>query len=101
MGPTTARAFCNPVPPQTPQVCVTGTRSNSLGSRRLEPSLGESGSRYSVQSDGPRLSQDDTDCSRVAQHALVLGSGQSIGVQSDGPGGLHVVEFSVDRGVRV
>ena len=33
----------------------------------------------SVQSDGPRLSQNHIDCPRVAQHALVLGPGQSIG----------------------
>ena len=31
-----------------------------------------------LQSDGSGLSQNDFDCSRVAQHALVLGPGQSI-----------------------
>ena len=31
-----------------------------------------------LQSDGSRLSQNDSNCSRVAQHALVLGPGESI-----------------------
>ena len=31
---------------------------------------------HSLQDDGSRLSQDDSDCSRVAQHALVLRPGQ-------------------------
>ena len=35
-----------------------------------------------LQSDGSRLSQNDFNCSRVAQHALVLGPGQSIGSDS-------------------
>ena len=35
-----------------------------------------------LQSDRSRLSQNDSNCSRVAQHALVLGPGQSIGSDS-------------------
>ena len=31
-----------------------------------------------LQGGGSRLSQNDSDCSRMAQHALVLGPGQSI-----------------------
>ena len=42
------------------------------------PSHQSSYSAGSFQNDGPRLSQNDTDCSRVAQYALVLGPGQSI-----------------------
>ena len=38
MGLTTDRPVCYPVQPQTSQVCITGTGSNSLGSRRLEHS---------------------------------------------------------------
>ena len=34
------------------------------------------------QSDGSRLSQNDPNCSRVIQHALVLGPGQSVGSDS-------------------
>ena len=86
MGPATCRPVCNPVQSQTPQVCFTGTRSNSLGSRCPESAMGESGCLHlssslparphNLQSDGSRLSQDDSDCSRVVQHALVLGPGQ-------------------------
>ena len=32
-----------------------------------------SGRPHNLQGDGSRLSQDDSDCSRVVQHALVLG----------------------------
>ena len=87
-GPITCRPFSNLVQSQTPQLCVTGIGSSSLGSRRLP---WESHLRLptsltaqpgSVQSDEPRLSQDDTDSSRIAQHALVLGSGQSFSSDS-------------------
>ena len=43
MGPATCGAFCNQVQSQTHQICFTGTGSNSLGSRRPESALGESG----------------------------------------------------------
>ena len=83
MGPATGRPICNPVLLQTPQVCVSSTGSDSLGSRHHEPAMGESGcvrlspSLPSQPSDlkgsGSGLSQNDPDCPRVAQHALVLG----------------------------
>ena len=70
------------------KLCVTGTGSNSLGGRRPDSAMGESGClRVSfsfsaqpsdLQGDGSGLSQNDSNCSRVAQHALVLGPGQSI-----------------------
>ena len=92
LGPTTGRPVCNPVQSQTFQICVTGTRSDSLGGRRPQSSMGESGwlrfsSSFSAQPsdlqvDGSGLSQNDSDCSRLAQHALVLGPAQSI---SSGP----------------
>ena len=88
MGLTTAAPFCNPVQSQTSKVCVTGTRSNSLGSRRLDPPMGGPACLHlctslatqkgSIQGDGPRLSQNDLDCTWLAQHALVLGPGQSV-----------------------
>ena len=69
MGPATCRPVCNPDQSQTPQVCITGTRSKSLGSRRPESTMGESGclrlpssvpTRPSnLQGDGSRLSQKD------------------------------------------
>ena len=90
MGPTTCRPVCNPVQPQAPQVCLTG--SDSLGSRRPESSMGESrclcfpsnlsAHQGDLKGDASRLSQNDSNCSRVAQHALVLGPGQSIGSDS-------------------
>ena len=89
MGPATCRPVCNPVQSQTPQVCVTGTRSHSLGSGRSESAMGGSGhlrlssslpaQPSNLQSDGSGLLQDNSNCSRLAQHALVLGPGQSVG----------------------
>ena len=86
MGPATGRPICNPVQPQTSQVCVTSTESNSLGSRRHEPVVGESecvhlSSSFSTQpsdlkGSGSGLSQNDPDCPRVAQHDLILGPSQ-------------------------
>ena len=89
LGPTTTgRPVCNAVQSQTSQVCVTGSRSDSLGGRRPESAMGESGclrvspslsARPSdLQDDVLVLSQNDSNCSRVAQHAVVLGPGQSI-----------------------
>ena len=87
MGPATGRPFCYPVQSQTSQVCLTSTGSDSLGSRHPESAMGESGcmrlsSSFSsqpsdLQGDGSGLSQNEN-CSRVAQHALVLRPGQSI-----------------------
>ena len=92
MGPATGRPVCNPVQSQTSQICVTGTRSDSLGSRCPESAMEESGClRLSsslsaqpsdLQGDGSGLSQNDSNCSRVAQHALVLGPGQSLSSDS-------------------
>ena len=86
MGPTTAGPFCNLVQSQTPQICFTGTGSGNLGSRRIEPPMvGPRCLRLptslttqpgSVQCDGPGLSQNDHDCTRMGQHALALGSSQ-------------------------
>ena len=85
-GPDHMGACCNPVQSQTPQVCFTGQQPSSLGSRRPESAVGESGCLHlpsslparphNLQGEGSRLSQDDFDCSRVVQHALVLGPGQ-------------------------
>ena len=72
---------------KTPEVCVIGARSNSLGSGRSEPLMGKPRCLRvstnlptqpgSFQVDGPGLSENDTDCTGLAQHALVLGPGQS------------------------
>ena len=54
--------------------------------------MGDSGGLYlstslpagkgTVQSNGPGLSQNDPGCSRLAQHVMVLGPGQSVGSDS-------------------
>ena len=36
----------------------------------------------SLQGDGPRLSQNDLNCTGLAQHALVLGPSQSVSTDS-------------------
>ena len=90
MGPTTGRPFCDPVQSLTSKVCVSG--SDSLGSGCLESAMGKSGCvrlspSLSAQPGaftgyGSGLLQDDSDCSRLAQHALVLGPGQSLHANS-------------------
>ena len=69
-------------------LCLTSSRSTSLGSRCPQSTLGGSGpicSSYLGQSGGeiagPPVQQNPTDCTRVIQHALVLGRGDH--VQSD------------------
>ena len=87
LGSTTGGLVCHSVQSQTPQVCVTGSGPDSLGGGCSESSMGKSGGlRLSsslsaqpsdFQGGGSGLSQNDPDCSGVAQHALVLGPGQS------------------------
>ena len=83
--------FATPVQSQVSKVCLTSTGFNSLGSRCLESVMGGSGLCLSsglppqssgLKGDGSRLSQNDSDCSRVAQHGLVLGYSQSISSDS-------------------
>ena len=85
VGPAPGRPVCDPVQPQTSEVCVSGSRSNILGSGCSEPSMGESGcvrlpsslssQPSTLESSRSRMPQDDSDGSGVAKHALVLGSG--------------------------
>ena len=88
MGPTSGGSVCHPVQSQAPQVCISSSRFSGLGSGCLESPLGRAGSvclpssvpskSGGFQNCGSRLPQDDTDSSRLAQHALVLGPGQSV-----------------------
>ena len=88
MGPASDRPFCNSVQSQAPQVCISGSGSGSLGSGCSQSCMGKSGcvclpsslppQSSGVQAHGSRLSQDDPDRPRMAKHALVLGSGQSV-----------------------
>ena len=82
---------CQQVQQQTAKVCVTGSRPPGMGSGCTQSVLGRSGpiclptSSHLGQSSGEvaglPMRQNHTDCTGVAQHALVLGpSGH---VQSD------------------
>ena len=92
LGPTTVRPVCNLIQSQTSQVSVTGSRSDSLGNRCLESTMGETGclrlpsslsaQPSNLQGDGSGLSQNDSNCSRLAKHAVVLGPSQSISSDS-------------------
>ena len=88
LGPPTGGPLCNPIQPQTSPVCVTGSGSGSLGCGRPQHTMGESGClRFSsgltaqssdVEGNGSGVLKDGPNCPRLAQHALVLGSGQSV-----------------------
>ena len=68
---------------QTATVCVTGSRPPGLGSGCTQPLLGGPGpirlptgshlGQSGGEAPGLPLQQNNSDCSRVAQHALVLG----------------------------
>ena len=91
VAPAPSGLVCHQIQHQTPTVCVTGSRPPGLGSGCTQPVLGKSGpiclptSSHLGQSGGEvtglPLQKDHSDCTRVAQHALVLGS--SGNVQSD------------------
>ena len=84
VAPASNRPFCNKVQQETGQFCVTNTRSPGLGSRCTQPFMGGSGSiclptsshlgQSGGETTGLPVSENNSDCSRVAQHALVLGS---------------------------
>ena len=88
VAPTTSGLVCDQVQSQTAPFCVTGSGSDSLRGRRPELILGTS-ERICIPSslpapsgnfedNGSGLSQDDSDCPRLAKHALVLGPGGPI-----------------------
>ena len=91
VAPASSGPVCHQIQQQTTSVCVTGTRSPGLGSGCTQPFLGRSGpicfstSSHLGQSGGNvtelPLQPVNPDCTEVAQHALVLGSGDN--VQSD------------------
>ena len=83
MALTPNRPFCNKVQQQTSPVCVTSTGPPSLGSQCTQPAMGGSGpiciptSKHLGQSSGEvaglPVQENHSDCSGVAQHAMVLG----------------------------
>ena len=84
--------ICDQVQSQTSQICVPGSRSTSLESGCSKRSLARSGClcfssggsprEGGLQVDGSWFPQSHSHCSRVAQHAMVLGSGQHVSTDS-------------------
>ena len=88
VGPAPSGFVCDPVQSQNTKVCVSGSGSDSLGDRCPEPAVGSVGClRLSplfsdlpgnVKVEGSGLLQNDPNCPRMAEHALVLGPSESI-----------------------
>ena len=88
LGPAADRSFCHPIQSQASQVCLSGSGLDSLGGGcsqstmeppgrvRLSSSLPSQSGHIQTGESG--LSQNDLNRSGLAQHALVLGSDQSI-----------------------
>ena len=88
VAPATSGPVCHQVQQQTATVCVTGSRPPGLGSGCTQPLLGGPGpirlptgshlGQSGGEAPGLPLQQNNSDCSRVAQHALVLGPGSNV-----------------------
>ena len=88
VAPATSGPVCHQVQQQTATVCVTGARPPCLGSGCTRPLLGGPGpirlptgshlGQSGGEAPGLPLQQNNSDCSRVAQHALVLGPGGNV-----------------------
>ena len=84
----TSGHVCHQVQQQTATVCISGTRPPGLGSGCTQSLLGGPGSirlptgshlgQSGGEAPGLPLQQNNSDCSRVAQHALVLGPGSNV-----------------------
>ena len=85
MASATTGSVCHQVQQQTGSICEPSARSTGVGSGCPKPELGGVGS-LCISTDGPprqsggkapkpTLQADNSDRPRVAQHALVLGSG--------------------------
>ena len=85
---TSGGPFCHQVQQQTSSVCLSSPRPPGVGSGCTQPLLGGPGpiclptGSHLGQSGGEAtelpLQQDNSDCTRVAQHALVLGSSSNV-----------------------
>ena len=92
MAQTGGGPICDQVQSQTSQICVPSSGSTSLESGCSKRSLARSGClcfssggsprEGGLQVDGSWFPQSHSHCSRVAQHAMVLGSGQHVSTDS-------------------
>ena len=88
VAPASSGPVCHQIQQQTSSVCLTSPRSPGVGSGCTQPLLGDPGpihlptSSHLGQSGGEAtglpLQQNNSDCPRVAQHALVLGPGSNV-----------------------
>ena len=88
VAPTSSGPVCHQVQQQTSTVCLTGPRPPGLGSGCTQPLLGGPGpirlptgshlGQSGGEATGLPLQQNNSDCTRVAQHALVLGPGSNV-----------------------
>ena len=86
--PASNRPICHQVQQQVTSFCITGTGSPSNSCRCTQSTMGGSGciclptSSHLGQSGGEvaglPMQENHSDCSRVAQHALVLGSSEHV-----------------------
>ena len=93
VAPAKSGPVCHQVQQQAATVCVTGTRPPGLGSGCTQSFLGGPGpirlptgshlGQSGGEAPGLPLQQNNSDCSRVAQHALVLGPGGNIKAIAD------------------
>ena len=87
VAPTPSGPVCHQVQ-QPGSVCITGTRPPGLGSGCTQPLLGGPGpirlptgshlGQSGGEAPGLPLQQNNSDCTRLAQHALVLGPGSNV-----------------------
>ena len=92
VAPTPDRSVCNKIQQQINPVCITSARFSGLGSRCTQPVLGKSGpiclptDSHLGQSGGKAtkrtVQEAHSDCSWVAEHALVLGSSDHVQLNS-------------------
>ena len=88
VAPATSGPVCHQIQQQTATFCVTGARPPGLGSGCTQSLLGGPGpirlptgshlGQSGGEAAGLPLQQNNSDCSRVAQHALVLGPGGNV-----------------------
>ena len=103
VAPASSGPVCHQIQQQTTTVCLTGPRPPGMGSGCTEPIMGGPGpirlptgshlGQSGGEASGLPLQQNNSDCPRVAQHALVLGS--SSNVKSDPTVSVQHTQLSV------